>query len=199
MANPNAAVFPGRAATDTDLYVLRDNSITTVASAIAADDVNIELASSAPFDDPCIIRIEQEIIICPTPAVVNVFNGVTRGAFGTAAVAHLVNVPVYGFYFAWHHNQLAAELKAIETALKAHAAILNPPNFADNETPGVTDGTLFTLAHAPNPPASLMLFRVVLAGNLLQQAGGVDYTLAGTDITSALDWTGSVLQAFYRY
>ncbi len=199
MANPNAAVFPGRAATDADLFVLRDNSVTSVASAIAADDVNIELASAAPFDDPCIIRIEQEIIVCPTPAVVNVFNGVVRGAFGTAAVGHAFGLPVYGFYFAWHHNQLAAELKAIETALKAHAAILNPPNFADNEVPGVTDGTHFTLAHAPNPPASLMLFRVVAGANVLQQPGGTDYTLAADAITSAADWTGSVLQAFYRY
>lgn len=55
-------------------------------------------------------------------------------------------------------------------------------NFADAEVPaGTIDGvnTTFTLAHAPNPAASLQLDNngVVLKG------GGVDYTLLGLTIT----------------
>jgi hypothetical protein len=195
MANPNAAVFPGRAALDSDLYVLGDNARTIVASAIAMDDTDIEVASTSNFASPSIIRIENEIIVCPDPPDVNTWSGVTRGAFGTVASAHAVATPVYGYYFATLHNQLAAEVKAIEAAL-----IANPPapaiNFADNETPAVVDGTHFTLAHAPNPAAGLLLVR---NGLLQQQGAGKDYTLAGAAITSILDWTGDVLIAFYRY
>jgi hypothetical protein len=201
MANPNAAVYPDRAATDADLYVLHDNAITGVASAIGIADAAIEVASTLAFPSPCIIRIEQEIVICPNAPVVNVWHGVTRGAFGTAASAHPVlgtdgnPTPVYGYYFATLHNQLAAEVKAIEAALVA-----NPPapaiHFVDNETPAIVNGTHFTLAHAPSPAAGLILFR---NGLMQQQGAGKDYTLAGANITSALDWTGSVLIAFYRY
>jgi hypothetical protein len=201
MANPNAAVYPARAANDADLFVLHDNAITSVASAIGIADAAIEVASTIPFPSPCIIRIEQEIIVCPNAPVVNVWGGVTRGAFGTAASAHPVlgtdgnPTPVYGYYFATLHNQLAAEVKAIEAAL-----IANPPapalNFADNETPAVVDGTHFTLAHAPNPAAGLILIK----DNLVQRQGaGKDYTLAGDAITALTDWTGAALVAFYRY
>lgn len=73
--------------------------------------------------------------------------------------------------------------------------------FADNETPGGTfDGanTVFTLAHAPNPAASLIL---ILNGQYL--TAGTDYNLSNTTITfveapSAL-FDGLPFRASYRY
>jgi hypothetical protein len=73
-------------------------------------------------------------------------------------------------------------------------------NFADGEVPaGSIDGvnSVFTVAAAPNPAASLQLFK---NGALLRP--GADYTLTGRMITfvpATLPKAGDVLQAFYRY
>jgi hypothetical protein len=72
-------------------------------------------------------------------------------------------------------------------------------SFVDAEVPlGTLDGvnTAFTLANAPNPPASLALFR---NGLLLAQGG--DYTLSAqaiTFLTGAVPQPTDVLAAFYR-
>ena len=72
-------------------------------------------------------------------------------------------------------------------------------NFADDETPsGSINGsnTAFTLAHSPNPGASLQLF----LNGVLQQPGGADYTLSGASITmTSAPATGDILLAWYRY
>lgn len=75
------------------------------------------------------------------------------------------------------------------------------PSFADNQTPaGVIDGAndTFTLAQAPNPAASLQLFR----NGVLQGPVAYDYTLAGLTITfeaASIPQVGDKLIAFYRY
>lgn len=74
-----------------------------------------------------------------------------------------------------------------------------------NETPsGIIDGnnTVFTLATAPNPPDSLLLFVWVAGLGYLQLANGVNYQLAGTQITFGVPSTppvGSLLVASYTY
>lgn len=72
-------------------------------------------------------------------------------------------------------------------------------NFADDETPsGTLNGTngTFTLAHAPNPAASLELYL-----NGVLQIPGVNYTLSGTTITflTHVPASTSTLRAWYRY
>ena len=73
------------------------------------------------------------------------------------------------------------------------------PGFTDAETPaGLINGTnvTFTLADAPNPGASLELYR-----NGLLQRSGTDYTVSGNVITFATAATpqpGDLLQAYYR-
>lgn len=65
------------------------------------------------------------------------------------------------------------------------------------ETPsGAVNGTnaVFTLADAPSPAASLMLF----LNGILQRAGGHDFTLSGSTVTFAeAPPSGSVLLAHY--
>lgn len=79
------------------------------------------------------------------------------------------------------------------------------PKFGDAETPkGTINGsnTVFTLAKAPSPPASLMLTLMVPAGlgGLMQYGGGVHYTLVGNQITMvAAPASGSRLVAWYRF
>lgn len=71
--------------------------------------------------------------------------------------------------------------------------------FVDGEAPaGVLNGSnaVFTLAAAPAPVASLMLFR---NGILLRS--GVDYALTGSTVTfqpGAIPQSGDLVQAFYR-
>ena len=69
------------------------------------------------------------------------------------------------------------------------------PNFADAETPsGTITGTSFTLAHTPNPAASLIL---VSDGTTLAPAG-VGFTLTGASLALVSAPAASLL-AWYRY
>lgn len=72
-------------------------------------------------------------------------------------------------------------------------------NFSDNETPsGTINGstTAFTLAHTPNPAASLTCFE----DGVEQRAGGADFTLSTATITYGVaPPTGSTLVCNYRY
>jgi hypothetical protein len=74
----------------------------------------------------------------------------------------------------------------------------NVPNFSDAETPaGVIDGfnATFTLAHIPNPAASLIL---VENGQVL--SSGIDFTLSGSTIAIfTAPVLGSDLAAWYRF
>ncbi len=74
-------------------------------------------------------------------------------------------------------------------------------NFGDNETPaGTFDGVNddFTLANAPNPANSLMLYL-----NGVFQTQGSDYTLSSLTITFTTPpdagFSGLPFKAFYRY
>jgi hypothetical protein len=88
----------------------------------------------------------------------------------------------------------------IDPVLTTSSAPPSGPSFADQETPqGTVNGvnTTFSLAHTPNPVASLILIR---NGLVLKQ--GADYSLSGSAITfsgPALPQLGDALQAFYRY
>ena len=73
------------------------------------------------------------------------------------------------------------------------------PGFVDQETPtGAINGsnTVYTLSQAPNPAASLQLFR-----NGVHMKAGVDFTLSGVTITFgslSIPQTGDLLLASYR-
>jgi hypothetical protein len=74
-----------------------------------------------------------------------------------------------------------------------------PPGYTDGETPsGTVDGVnaTFTLAAAPNPAASLSLYR-----NGMKQTVGVDYTLTANSIAfvaASAPQAGDTLTANYR-
>lgn len=80
----------------------------------------------------------------------------------------------------------------------------NVPQFADAETPaGAVNGTnpTFTLAFAPNPALSLLLFR-----NGILQRAGADFTLSGNTVTffnsantNTVPQATDILQASYRH
>ena len=73
-------------------------------------------------------------------------------------------------------------------------------SYSDQETPvGTVDGAnmAFILAHVPNPPNGLILFR-----NGMAMMAGFDYTLSGntiTFVTAATPQSDDTLLAWYRY
>jgi len=77
---------------------------------------------------------------------------------------------------------------------------IGEPNFVDGEIPaGVIDGVnaVFTLVNAPNPAASLQLFR-----NGQKLSAGASYALIGKTVTFAapqIPLAGDSLEASYRY
>lgn len=110
----------------------------------------------------------------------------------------------------------AIDIEAVPAPAPAPAPAPTPaptptgPSFADQETPaGAIDGTnaAFSLAHVPNPAASLILVR-----NGVVLHAGADYTLSGSAITFksftlpgdltfavGIPQTGDSLLAWYRY
>ena len=95
-----------------------------------------------------------------------------------------------------HIDENFATIDAAIAALQAAPAV---PSFADAEVPsGLVNGsnTAFTLAHAPNPASSLLLFK----NGVLQKKSGADFTLTGAAITfTTAPQTGDTLEAFYRF
>jgi hypothetical protein len=126
--NPNAAVFPSRAATDDDLLVASNSARTTLSSPVTDTDTTIPVADTSHFLVPAAITIDAEIILC-TSKTSTTFTSCTRGFDSSTAKAHYRYASVYGFNVAHQHNQAAAEIKAVETYLKSAPS------------PGLTSGT----------------------------------------------------------
>jgi len=116
--NPNSARWPGAIASDTDLLVAANNSQTVLAASIDNAVTTFLVASGTAFTAPVAITIDNEIILCTT-LTANTFSGCTRGWRGTTAAPHNNVATVYGFNVDWYHNQLAAEIKALEAFMTA--------------------------------------------------------------------------------
>jgi hypothetical protein len=67
------------------------------------------------FEVPCLVQIDTEVIKVGTKSG-NLLQSCTRGYSLTSPASHGQNADVKGYVLAHHHNQLAAEIKAIEAA-----------------------------------------------------------------------------------
>ncbi len=157
MSNPNTAKFPTTVATDTDLLVASDRATATLAGAIGSGDMTI-LTSTQSFIAPCVVSIEDELILISVAAstVLTVATG-GRGFDGTTPASHLVGKAVNINIIRWHHNQVAAELKAVETFLGTNGTNIGQSGvysqlFNWSQTPGGSLGVgsnVVTLAPVP--------------------------------------------------
>jgi len=111
MSNTNTPNFPYKAPTDIVLSVASDDAFTSLSAGITDNDTTIPVVSTTSFNVPCLIVIESEIIMAGDKTA-NSFTNCTRG-FGSTPAAHLGDLPVYGYIVAYHHNQVAAEIKSI--------------------------------------------------------------------------------------
>jgi len=114
MSNPNSAKFPTTVATDTDLLVASDRATATLAGSIGSGDLTI-LTSTQSFIAPCVVSIEDELILISVAAsTVLTVAASGRGFDGTTPASHTAGRAVTVNIIRWHHNQLSAEVKAIE-------------------------------------------------------------------------------------
>jgi hypothetical protein len=126
MPNPITAQYPSAIVTDSQLPVATGGFSTTLTGDIDFSVTTIPVGSISA-DVPVLLRIENEIILAVTKSGSN-FTGCVRGHSGTTAVAHSTGAEVFGYIFAHHFNQLASEVKAIETALGENLSNVSVPD-----------------------------------------------------------------------
>jgi hypothetical protein len=112
----NTPVFPDAVAADTDLPIAKNRARTTLVGTLNSSATTLTVTAASSFTVPTLLSIDSEIIYCGT-LVGNVFSGCTRGFDGSTAAAHSNLATVSSTIAAWHFNQLAAEVKAIEGVL----------------------------------------------------------------------------------
>ena len=113
----NTPVFPGAAATTTNLPVATNNATTTVATnPVGSGDTSITVAATSSFTTPTVIWIDNEALRC-TASGPTTFSSCTRGFDNTVAATHNVGATVSNLISAYYVNQLNAEVIRIETDL----------------------------------------------------------------------------------
>lgn len=134
------AKFPGAIAGGPDLLNQRNyllgETLPTLASSIGPSDTSLTVApgtgSELPFTN-FEVTLEQEIIFVPLREG-DICNNLIRGAEGTTAAAHASGITVNAFITALAHNQDAAEINAIETALGVNLANISSTILAAQKT-----------------------------------------------------------------
>lgn len=149
--NPNTARWPASNAADTDLFVVSNQAQTTLNGNINSAVTSLVVTSGALFVAPVIVTIQGEVLHCTTVSV-NTLSGCSRGQEGSAAAPHTSGATVFGYFTAWHFNQAAAEIKAIEANASKQPAL---------QDLGTTSGTpAFTVS------SQLQTFKITLSGNV---------------------------------
>lgn len=116
--NPNTAVYPTTLATDEDLLVASDRASTTLSSSISAAATSIPVTTATRFTPPMVITIgSEQIKVCSKSGNTLTVCPAGRGFAGTTAASAQAGTAVSGNVVAHHINQLAAELKAVQTFL----------------------------------------------------------------------------------
>jgi len=119
MPNPNTPKFPSSIALDGDLMVASNRALSKLTLPLDSVSTSFTVVDGSKFQVPCLVQIDTEILFVGSKTG-NVLQSVTRGYALTAAASHGQNTEVKGYMFSYHHNQVAAEIKAIEAALGAN-------------------------------------------------------------------------------
>ena len=114
----NTPKYPSSVATYDDVFLAATQADSVLTAAITSTSTSLPVVSSAQFRTPGAVTIDGESIkICSTtPTTLAVCSG-GRGFQGTVAAWHRKGARVNQPLTSWYHNQLAAELLAVQTAL----------------------------------------------------------------------------------
>ena len=150
--------YPNQIDNDTSLLDVRDRKETVLSILIDATTLIIP-ASTTGFPDIGYISIEDEIIKYDSKTPTQ-FNASTRGAQGTTAAIHEVDLPVYLNVIAVHHNilktaiisiegELGTNVKGVYTDLKERLEVIVRDFIVDEDVSSQIDGikTDYVLAH----------------------------------------------------
>lgn len=123
MPNPNTAKFPSDIPTDNDLQVASRRAIGNIDEDIGGTNTTFRLQTGQGlrFQVPCLIQVDQEIMRVKAKSG-DIFQQIDRGFAGTNATPHSTDAEVRGYILDWHHNQMAAEIKAIALSLGINLA-----------------------------------------------------------------------------
>jgi hypothetical protein len=120
----NSAIFPSRTVTAADLFVASNYASTTLVTGINSSATSATVGSGSGFVVNQLVSIDNEIlVVCGVAGNTLTFGRAScgnvdgRGFDGSSAVSHLAGRLVQGRVVAWLHNQLAAEVIAIEGLL----------------------------------------------------------------------------------
>jgi hypothetical protein len=140
--------YPTSVATDSDLYLAKNQLATQLDGSIDASQTTITVDSTTGFPTVGFVTIDSEVIKY-TGTTATQFTGCTRGADGTGATTHMDNAPVRHTVVAAHHNALKDELIAVETdiinTLKAQLGLKNRMVNGDFLFDQVNEGNNYTI------------------------------------------------------
>lgn len=166
------ASYPSSLASNITLLQANNNAQTTLTTPLSSVGLTLNVTSAATFIlFPTVITIDFEIIkVCSKTPTTLVVCSSGRGWDGTSATLHNTSVVVRGNIIDYYHNQLAAEVIAIETFLGINGANILLPwpsltlgsnviTFAANSTPTaplvINNGSVGTTLTTTVPTVSL--------------------------------------------
>jgi hypothetical protein len=140
MPNPQNPIFPAGVAADINLTVAANRALSYLTFSIDGSQTQFTVVDGTKYNAPCLVQIDTEIILVGSISG-NVMMSCTRGYNLTSPTSHGQNAPVKGYVLAYHHNQIAAEIKAIEAGLGANFGNVVMQN---DQAGGSTIGGLFS-------------------------------------------------------
>jgi hypothetical protein len=192
--NPNTAAFPSAVATDSNLFVATNLGTTTLNGNITNSQTTVVVTSASALGvAPIIMAIGTELIHC-TSLSTNTYSGCTRGAESTTAASASSGATVTNVITAWHHNQIAAEVKAIETELTtvgcgivgASSALSASGTCVTISNAGTTGTTQYTLTKLTGAPSTAVIAATTDITNII----GITDSGAGTSGSAVIKESG---------
>lgn len=108
--------YPTSIATDSDLYLTKNQLAGVLDGGLDASQTTVTLASTTGFPAVGVVTVDSEVIKYTSTSGTQLL-GCTRGFDGTSATTHSSGAVVKHASTAIHHNALKDELIAVETAL----------------------------------------------------------------------------------
>lgn len=112
--------YPASVVTDASLKVAANQIQTTLALRVSSLDSVFKVSDTSRLVVDMLLSIDNEIVSVSSIDAGQSTIAVVRGFDGTVATPHNAGRLLQAFIHAWHHNALAAEVKAIEAALGAN-------------------------------------------------------------------------------